>query len=128
MNEKRFLVSGIIAGIAYFLLGWLFYGIIFKDFFPKNENENMLFIFLGCMTFGFFLSYIFTKWTGIVRVNTGLYTGATIGLFISLYTNFMFYSTTNAVPYKTMVIDIVITVVIGAIIGAIIAVSNSKIK
>ena len=128
MNEKRFLVSGTIAGIAFFLLGWLFYGIIFKDFFLKNENENMLFIFLGCMTLGFFLSYIFTKWTGIVRLNTGLFTGATIGLFIGLYTNFVFYSMTNAVPYKTMGIDIAITVITSAIVGAIIAVCNSKIK
>jgi hypothetical protein len=128
MNEKRFLVSGTIAGIAFFLLGWLFYGIIFKDFFLKNENENMLFIFLGCMTLGFFLSYIFTKWTGIVRLNTGLFTGATIGLFIGLYTNFVFYSMTNAVPYKTMGIDIAITIITSAIVGAIIAVCNSKIK
>jgi ABC-type antimicrobial peptide transport system permease subunit len=80
------------------------------------------------MTFGFFLSYIFTKWTGIVRVNTGLLTGATIGLFIGLYTNFVFYSMTNAVPYKTMGIDIAITVITSAIVGAIIAVCNSKIK
>lgn len=46
MNVKRFLISGTIAGIAYFLLGWLFYGIIFKDFFPKNGNKNTAFIFL----------------------------------------------------------------------------------
>ena len=39
MNVKRFLISGTIAGIAYFLLGWQFYGIILKIFFQKTETK-----------------------------------------------------------------------------------------
>jgi hypothetical protein len=128
MNVKNFLVSGIVGGIVEFLLGWLFYGILFKNSFPTNGNENMLFIFLGCMTFGFFVSYIFTKWAGISNIATGLKAGAVIGLFMSLYSNFFMNSMTAEINYQTMGLDVVITVVMAALVGAVIALVNGKLK
>jgi hypothetical protein len=128
MNVKNFLVSGIVGGIVEFLLGGLFYGILFKNSFPTNGNENMLFIFLGCITFGFFVSYIFTKWAGISNVATGLKAGAVIGLFISLYSNFFMNSMTAEVNYQTMGLDVAITVVMAALVGAVIALVNGKLK
>ncbi|MDI5949452.1 hypothetical protein [Flavobacterium yafengii] len=128
MNVKFFLVSGIVGGIVQFLLGWLFYGILFKNSFPSDGNENMLFIFLGCMTFGFFVSYIFTKWAGISNAATGLKAGAVIGLFMSLYSNFFMNSMTSEINYQTMGLDIVITIVMAALVGAVIALVNGKIK
>ncbi|MDI5894599.1 hypothetical protein [Flavobacterium algoritolerans] len=128
MNVKNFLVSGIVGGIFQFLLGWLFYGILFKNSFPTNGKENMLFIFLGCMTFGFFVSYIFTKWAGISNVATGLKAGAVIGLFMSLYSNFFMNSMTAEINYQTMGLDVVITVIMAALVGAVIALVNGKLK
>ncbi|MDI6031492.1 hypothetical protein QLS91_00255 [Flavobacterium sp. LB2P84] len=128
MNVKFFLVSGIVGGIVQFLLGWLFYGILFKNSFPSDGNENMLFIFLGCMTFGFFVSYIFTKWAGISNAATGLKAGAVIGLFMSLYSNFFMNSMTSEINYQTMGLDIVITIVMAALVGAVIALVNGKLK
>ncbi len=128
MNVKKFLLSGIIGGIVYFLLGWLFYGIVFKSFFPSDGKENMLFIFLGCMTFGFFVSYIFTKWASISNPKTGTRAGAVIGLFLALFSNF-FMNAMVAVPdYKIMVMDVAITTVMSALVGAITALAISKIK
>jgi len=49
MNVKKFLVSGIAGGIINFLLGWIYYGILFKNTFPSNGNENISFIFLGAL-------------------------------------------------------------------------------
>jgi hypothetical protein len=128
MNVKFFLVSGIVGGIIQFLLGWLFYGILFKNSFPTDGNENMLFIFLGCMTFGFFVSYIFTKWARISNAATGLKAGAVIGLFMSLYSNFFMNSMTSEINYQTMGLDIVITIVMAALVGAVIALVNGKLK
>lgn len=128
MNVKNFLVSGIAGGIVQFLLGWLFYGILFKNSFPTDGNENMLFIFLGCMTFGFFVSYIFTKWARISNVASGFKAGAVIGLFIALYTNFFMNSMTSAINYQTIGLDVAITVVMAALVGAVIALVNGKLK
>ena len=127
MNVKNFLVSGIVAGIVNFLLGWVFYGILFKDIYPQNENMNMLFIFLGCMTSGLFIAYIFTKWAGITNPITGIKAGAVIGLFTSLSMNFFMYSSMT-VNYQNLALDVIITIVISAFMGAAIAIVNGKMK
>ncbi|MDI1306852.1 MAG: hypothetical protein PSX42_18645 [bacterium] len=128
MNVKNFLVSGIVGGIINFLLGWMLYGIIFKDAFPSNGNENMLFIFLGCLTFGLLTAYIFTKWAGISNWITGFGAGAIIGLFMALYMDLFANSMkpTADINFQIMALDIVITIVISAFTGAVIALVNGK--
>ena len=83
MKTKNFIGSGIAGGIANFFLGWLFYGIIFKDSFPQpDESSNaMILIALGSITFGLFIAYIFTKWAQISTVSSGAKAGAVIGFF-----------------------------------------------
>ena len=127
MNAKSFLVSGVVGGIVDFFLGYLFYGILFKDFFSQNESMNLLFIFLGCMTNGFFISYIFTKWAGITNPITGAKAGAVIGLFTSLSMNFFMYSS-KIVNYQNLFLDVVISIVISVFIGASVAIINGKMK
>lgn len=127
MNLKNFLIAGIVAGIVDFLLGWLFYGMLFKDLYPQSEETKLPFIFFGCMTFGFFISYIFTKWAGITNPVTGLIAGATIGIFSSLSMNFFMYSG-MALNVQNMVTDIVISTIIGAAMGATVAIVNGKLK
>ncbi len=130
MNVKNFVISGIAGGFIEFILGWLFYGILFKDSFPSNGTENMLLIFLGCMTFGFLLSYIFIKWAHISNWKTGLSSGAIIGLFIALYFSFFANSmkTMDELNIQLMALDTAITVVMSAIVGATIALANGKLK
>ncbi|MFV7236692.1 hypothetical protein [Flavobacterium sp. ZB4R12] len=127
---KNFLVSGIVGGIIYFLLGWLFYGILFKDAFPSNGNENYVMIFLGCLTFGLFTAYIFTKWAGISNWITGFGAGAILGLFMAFYMNFFANSMklTHEINIQIMALDIAITVVMSALAGSVIALVNGKLK
>jgi len=127
MKIKNFLIAGIVGGIIDFLLGWLLYGILFRDQFP-GEMPNMLFIFLGCMTFGFFVAYIFTKWASITNFTTGMRAGAVIGLFTALMSNFFMRSNSLNVDYANMLLDIAITLVMGAIVGASVAVTIDKIS
>jgi len=127
MNAKTFLLAGIAGGIIDFLLGWIFYGMLFKEIYPESENTNLVFIFLGCMTTGFFISYIFNQWASISKPITGLKGGAVIGFFTGLSMNLYMYSN-RAVNYQNMVIDVVITIVILAVMGAVIAMVNGKVK
>ena len=39
MKTKNFLGSGVAGGITNFLLGWVFYGTLFKDYFPAPEES-----------------------------------------------------------------------------------------
>ncbi len=127
MNVKNFIVGGIVGGIVDFLLGWLFYGMLFKDIFPESPDMKIEYIFLGCMTFGFFVSFIFTRWAGISNLVTGLKAGAIIGFFSSLYMNFFMYSN-MPVDYKTFAIDVLISIVLSAGVGAAVALVNGKLK
>jgi hypothetical protein len=38
MNTKKFLIGGLVGGIVYFFLGYLFYGKLLSDFFMKNAG------------------------------------------------------------------------------------------
>ena len=125
MKIKNFLIAGIVGGTVDFVLGWLLYGMLFRDQFP-GEMPNMLFIFLGCMTFGFLIAYIFTKWASITRFTTGMVAGAVLGFFLSLWNNFFMRSNSLDVDYQNMLLDIMIGVVMGALVGASVAFINNK--
>jgi hypothetical protein len=130
MNVKNFIIGGIVGGIVDFLLGWLLWGFLFASCFPPQDESqmNMTFIFLGCMTFGFFISYIFSTWARISTTISGAKAGAVIALFLSLFNNFFYYSNTLNVDYKVMLCDLGLTVFCGAIVGAIIGLINGKMK
>jgi len=127
MNVKNLLVSGIVGGIVNFLLGWLFYGILFNDIYPEGEDMNLVFTFLGCLTFGLFIAFIFTKWAGIKAPLTGMKAGAVVGFFTSLSMNFFMYSN-MPVNYQNIVLDVVISIVIGSLVGASVALILGKMK
>ena len=99
MNTKNFLISSVAGSIVYFLLGWVFYDMIFPDLYGSEGESNLLFVYLGCLTFCLLLGYIFTKWAGISSFMTGLTSGATIGLLYGLSMNFFMYS--NQTPNMT---------------------------
>jgi fluoride ion exporter CrcB/FEX len=127
MNVKNFIVGGIVGGLANFLLGWVFYGIVFKDIYPESMTPNYLFILLGCMTYGFLVSYVINQWANISQVMEGAKAGALIGFFTSLYMNFFMYSNKEA-NYTNMILDVAISIVISTAIGAVVAALNGRIK
>ncbi|MEW4924787.1 DUF1761 family protein [Algibacter sp. 2305UL17-15] len=128
MKTKNFLGAGIVGGIVDFLLGWLFYGIIFIDTFPQPEESSsaMLFIFLGCITFGLFVAYIFTQWAHISTAATGAKAGAIIGIFIGLFANFFNLALHTEATMQLAALDVGISIVMSTIIGAVIGFVNGK--
>jgi hypothetical protein len=129
MNVKNFLVAGFVGGIVNYLLGWLFWGILFKDSFPTDESQmNMLFIFLGCMTAGFFISYVFIKWASIATATSGAIAGAVFSLFLSLHSNFFQHSMSLTPDYRMMATDIILSVICGIFVGGVVGFVNGKMK
>ncbi|NNK82426.1 MAG: hypothetical protein HKO92_04835 [Flavobacteriaceae bacterium] len=130
MKTKNFLISGIVGGIVNFLLGWLFYGLLFVDSFPQPEESSntLIMIFLGCLTFGLFLAYIFTHWAQITTASTGAKAGAIIGIFMGFYFNFFNMAMNTEATYQLFALDLGISIIMTAITGAIIALINGKLK
>lgn len=129
MKTKNFLVSGLVGGIAAFFLGWLIWGILFKDFFPEQPDDStntMVMIFLGSLFYGLLLSYIFVKWAQISTAGTGAKAGAALGLLLALYFDFFHMAMNAGDTFQMMALDVVLSMVLAAIVGAIIGVVNGK--
>lgn len=131
MNVKNFFIGGIVGGIVDFLMGWLVWGILLKDTFPPPEGsgpENMMFIFLGCMSFGFMLSFIFAQGETVSQCVPGIKVAVGVALFMSLSNSFFESMYKDNMDVKLAVIGIVASIVVAAVVGAAIAVINGKMK
>ena len=131
MNVKNFIVGGIVGGIVDFLLGWVVYGMLLKDTFPKPDGagaENMMFIFFGCMSFGFLISYVFSQGEGISNMTAGIKMAIGIALFMSLSHWFFDSMYKDTMDVKLMAIDILAALVLATGVGAAVATVNGKMK
>lgn len=131
MNAKNFIVGGIVGGIVDFLLGWVVYGMLLKDTFPKPDGagaENMLFVFLGCLSFGFLISYVFSQGEGISKMAGGIKMAIGIALFMGLCNNFFMSMYKDTIDVKLMAIDIIASLILATGVGAAVAMVNGKMK
>ena len=127
MNLKNFIIGGIVGGIADFILGGLFYQVVFPTLYPPTPEMKMSFIAMGCLTFGFLISYIFNKWAGITTFASGAMAGAIIGFFYGLSMNFFMYSgmSLNVQNFAT---DTVVNILMGAGVGGAVGFVLGKLK
>ncbi|MEO7444237.1 MAG: hypothetical protein ABIT96_05265 [Ferruginibacter sp.] len=131
MNTNKFLVGGIIAGIANFLLGWLIWGTLLERFFREHTPEaargvmrdenNMIWwaLIAGSLFWGFMLSYVINK-AGAATVASGATVGAVVSLLSSASVNCFMYAQMNIGDTTTMLVDIIANTIVGAISGALI--------
>ncbi len=130
MNTKKFLIGGIVGGIVYFLLGYLFYGNLLTDFFKNNagtakdvDRAMDQFVWwslaLGNILSGCLLAYVFIK-SNINTVGSGLVTGAVIGLLVASSYDFISYGVSNLTTTTSALGDIGTFTVMSAITGAVV--------
>lgn len=129
MNLKSISVSGIVGAIVNFLLGWLFYGMLFKDSFnqPEEGTNSMLLIFLACLVFSVFIAYIYMQWANISTLSTGAKAGAIIGFFLGLNYNIWAMLMEDR-TMQTFILDVALSIVMTAITGAVIGMVIGKLK
>jgi hypothetical protein len=129
MNTNKFLIGGIIGGIAYFLLGWLIYGMLLMDFMSSNTmagvyktEADMVWwaLIVGNIFSGLVLSYVLNK-SGVSTASGGASVGAMLGLLITLAFDLTMYGTSNIFTSMTgLCADVAASIVISAIVGGII--------
>jgi hypothetical protein len=130
MNVKNFIVGGIVGGIVDFLLGWVVYGMLLHDMMPMEPGtkENMTFIFLGCMAFGFLISWVFSQGEGKKKVGAGKKIAVGIDVFIGLAQQIIYNNNKDTIDIKFMAIDILGSLVLATGVGAAVAMVNGKMK
>jgi hypothetical protein len=125
MNTKT-IIAAIIGGVAAFLLGWLFYGMLLKDTMAgmmgsaqnvmKKDNEIIFWaLILGNLVIGYLVAWIFSSWAGITTFAGGATAGAMMGFLFTFSYDMMMYATTNTMQLSGALFDIVISTVIWAV-------------
>lgn len=129
MNTNRLLLGTLTGFIGYFMAGYLFYVILFKDLLASTNpgmagvqaEPNMVAIIIGNLVAAFLLSYIFERWAGIREMLTGAGAGAIIGLLMALSYDSMIHGTTTLMTWNGVLIDTLVYTLISAVAGALTA-------
>lgn len=132
MNTNKFLIGGIIGGIAYFLIGWVVWGLLLMDFMNEHTTaagkavmrgeENMIWwaVIVANLIWGFLLSYVLVK-SNVSSAGGGASTGAVLGLLTSAGINCFNYAFMDiSVGYSAIAVDIAASTIVSAVVGAIV--------
>ena len=131
MNTNKFVVGGIIGGVANFLLGWLVWGMLLMNFMKEHTTEvgkavmrpddNIIWwaLIAGNLLWGFVLSYVLNK-SGSNSLSSGATTGAVLSLLVAASYNCFIYAFQNISDSTSMVVDIIANLIVGGIVGGII--------
>ena len=138
MSIKKIAIAGIAGGVVYFLLGWLVYGILLKDFYAAHMNNcamrpetDMIWwaMIAANIMWGIFIAYIFNRWANITTLSAGLSAGAILFLLLGLAFSLGFYAYTTMYSDMTgMIADIAIGTAMGAIVGGVVGLVLGKVK
>lgn len=126
MNTTKFFIGGIAAGVIYFLLGYLIYGMLLSNymhsFVPGVDRTMDTLVYwaliIGNLLFGFAISYAVNR-TG-ASIAGGLATGFAIGFLFSAGYDFTMYATTHSISLHQVAADVLSFTVISAVAGAVV--------
>ncbi|MCB9250928.1 MAG: hypothetical protein H6605_00535 [Flavobacteriales bacterium] len=123
------IIAGIIGGIAFFIAGFLIYGMVLSGYMEENLNtgvsrpmEEMVWwsLVLSNLIWGYIYALIF-DWSGIKGWMAGLQKGAFLGLLINLSFGFGLYAmSTWYENLSAVAVDSIATAAMGAIGGAVV--------
>lgn len=132
MNTKV-LLAALAGGVAYFLLGWLLYGILLDPYFrsmttPEGlavqrapEEMVMWAIALSNLVYALMLAIIFNRWASISTFQGGAIAGGIIGFLMALSVDLSMYSMLNLwTGMAGLIVDPLVSGVMGALVGGII--------
>jgi hypothetical protein len=128
MNTKSLIFSTITGTITYFLLGWLFYTVLFTELYPATEGQSMLFIFLGTLFYVLLFSIVFTYWTDITTFKTGAVVGLIMGLLYSLSMSFYMSSSDGMLDVERVGTELIIGGISTALMGGVVGLTIGKTK
>jgi hypothetical protein len=138
MSIKKITIAGIAGGVVYFLLGWLVYVILLKDFYAAHMNScamrpeaDMIWwaLIVANIMWGIFIAYIFNRWANITSFSAGLSAGAILFLLLGIAFGLGLYGYSTMYNDMTgLVVDILLGTVMGAIVGGVIGFVLGKVK
>jgi hypothetical protein len=129
MSTNRFVLAALAGGIALFVSGFLIFGIAAADFYMANqgtavgamkETPDMLYLFVGQLGFGVFLTVLLAKWARVSGAANGFKLGALAGLLIGFSIDLTMYGVSNVMNLTASLVDPILVMIQMAIGGAVI--------
>ena len=124
MNIQKFVLGSFVGGIIKFFLGFLFVGVLLKDFFAENGGpvtnpDTMVWwaLVLGNLFSGVLLVYFFIK-ANISTLKKGVSTGFVVGLLVGLGNFLVSYAITLSPSIPAVGVHVFVSAVNYAVAGA----------
>jgi len=129
MNTNKIVIGTIAGGVAFFLLGWLIYGMLLTEFMKANYNqcamkpmEDMIWwaMILSNLVWALLYAMLFS-WTNTSTLMSGAKMGFIIGFLIILSFDLSFYAMSNMFfGRRALCVDILAGTITSTIGGAVI--------
>ena len=130
MKVNKIIFGGVAGAVTFFLLGWIIYGLLLKDYMAANFNQCAMLpmqdfiwwaMIVSNLAIGFLVALVFS-WSNTTGMAAGAKIGGIMGLLLSTSYDFSSYAMSSMISNFTAVIfDIVIYTVILAIGGVVVA-------
>ena len=136
MDSKRLIIGTIVGGIVLYIVGYLFWGMMFADFFESNagsasgvnrDPQLIWSVVIGTLAYAMLLTLSIESQSGSASVVGGAKVGAVVGMLIWITADFVFYGTTSISNLTGTVADTALEFVRGGIGGAVIAATLAKV-
>jgi len=128
MNTKM-LVAALGGAVTYFILGWLFYGLLLMGFFESNsihyeglmyEMPNLFLIFIANLATAFLFAYVFDRWANFRTFNQGFMGGLIIGVLFAISFDCFSLATMNLMNATAAIVDIIVGTIMSGIVGGVV--------
>jgi hypothetical protein len=135
MNIKQLSIGTITGGVVLWLLGMLFWQMLFSDFLVSNagsatglarDPQITWALILGTLVYAAYMTHVITAKGSGASLTDGLKAGALVGFVIWFIANFMYFGLFNIYNLTGHVVDTVLEVIRGGIAGGAIALVVGK--
>ena len=124
MDTKNFLLASLADGIVFFVSGFLFYGVLLRDFMvagsaegAMKETPDFVPLILSQLIFGAFLTMVLRRWPGAATLAQGAKAGASLGVLLGLGFSLVQYATMNVMTATLIPVEAVVGAIRGALAG-----------
>jgi len=131
----KILRGTVFGGIAFFLLGWLVWGILLMDFSMNNYDQSIYLpedemvwwaLILSNLILALFLT-LFMKWGGAKTVLDGIKYGAIFGALYALSIDLGFFSMTHMIfNVSAILVDTLAYILVTGLTGLVIVLTWGK--
>ncbi len=122
MDRKKFALATLAGGIVFFVTGFLFYGLLLREFAMAaqagvKETPDFGILILAQLIFGAFLTMVLRRWPDAGTFAEGAKAGAVLSVLLALGFGLTQFATTTNIEAPLIAVNAVVSAIRGALAG-----------